>query len=414
MSGSQVTPSMRTSILLGGRGVAGSVDGRGEPASTWREAMRTGQVVPSGSGAGFRERPDAILDAVLSLPVDEVLLRVEWARLAPAEGSLDDAEVAWITELLSTVRAAGRRTGVVLTDGAVPAWLGPEAWLQPAMPNRLAALAVDLVAALDGCVDVLVPLEEPGAWCVAGWMAGAAPPLRRGAVNDAVAALDSMLAGHLLSADALADVAPNVETVWLASSGVAQVAERAFLGLPLASGPIERAVLALVGRSPGRTATLRGHGSLRGGQVVLPFGADAPTPLGAVTSALWAVGNARSVVAPSAAAALGEAPPGPVGLRMVHSAATIDERGRVSRLRGHRRLELLERALDEVTDRGDVNRVILGEATDRWRWGSFRSREGIFGVDRTRGAVGYELLEVDAAGIDAGRGLAALLSGRTT
>ena len=89
MSSTPLDPPLRTSILLGGRGVAGGVDGRGEPGSTWREAMMTGRVLPSGSGAGHRRDPAPILSAVLDLGVDEVLVRVEWARLTPTEGLME-------------------------------------------------------------------------------------------------------------------------------------------------------------------------------------------------------------------------------------------------------------------------------------------------------------------------------------
>ena len=234
-----VTP-LRTSILLGGRGVAGGVDGRGEPGSTWREAMMTGRVLPSGSGAGFRRDPGPILDRVIGLGVDEVLVRAEWARLAPVEGVTDESELSWLARLLSELRAAGCRTGLVLTDGAVPAWMGPEAWLMPATPERLSRLATELVASLDGLLDVVVPVEEPGAWCLAGWVAGAAPPLRVGAASDAMAALDGMLTGQLLVEGALASVAPDLEVAWLASPGLGQEAERAMLEMPGTAGRLER------------------------------------------------------------------------------------------------------------------------------------------------------------------------------
>ena len=251
-----VTP-LRTSILLGGRGVAGGVDGRGEPGSTWREAMMTGRVLPSGSGAGFRRDPGPILDRVIGLGVDEVLVRAEWARLAPVEGVTDESELSWLARLLSELRAAGCRTGLVLTDGAVPAWMGPEAWLMPATPERLSRLATELVASLDGLLDVVVPVEEPGAWCLAGWVAGAAPPLRVGAASDAMAALDGMLTGQLLVEGALASVAPDLEVAWLASPGLGQEAERAMLEMPGTAGRLERPMRALARRSPGRAARLR-------------------------------------------------------------------------------------------------------------------------------------------------------------
>ena len=404
-----VTP-LRTSILLGGRGVAGGVDGRGEPGSTWREAMMTGRVLPSGSGAGFRRDPGPILDRVIGLGVDEVLVRAEWARLAPVEGVTDESELSWLARLLSELRDAGCRTGLVLTDGAVPAGMGPEAWLMPATPERLSRLATELVASLDGLLDVVVPVEEPGAWCLAGWVAGAAPPLRVGAASDAMAALDGMLTGQLLVEGALASVAPDLEVAWLASPGLGQEAERAMLEMPGTAGRLERPMRALARRSPGRAARLRAESTASAGSIILPFGADAPTPSAPVASMLWGAAAAVAPLVGTVQSALEPAPEAPVGLRMVHSSAIIDERGRMSRLRGHHRLSLLGDALEAAIGHGGVTRLVVGEATDRWRLGSYRNREGVFTVDRTRGSVGYEVAPVDAAGIDVAAGLAALLS----
>jgi hypothetical protein len=409
MPSDPTTVPMRTSILLGGRGVAGGVDGRGEPASTWREAMMTGRVLPSGAGAGHRRDATPILEAVLGLGVDEVLVRAEWARLSPAEGVVDEGEVGWLADQLRALRAEGRRTGLVLTDGAVPSWMGPEAWLMPATAERLSRLAVELVQALDGLVDVMIPIEEPGAWCLAGWVAGVAPPLRVGAVSDALAALDGMLAGQLLSEVALAEAGPGVEVAWLASTGLGQEAERAVLGQQGNGSVIDRVLRPAARRSPGRALGLAASAGGAHG-AILPFGADAPSPIAPFASVVWSGAAAVAPLAVLVSAALDSDLPGSGGLRMVHSSAVIDERGRVSRLRGHLRLDRLASAIEEARRRGTVRRLIVGEATDRWRWGSFRSREGIFAVDRTRGSAGYELDALDAAGIDAGGGLAALLS----
>ncbi|MEI8263713.1 MAG: hypothetical protein WCG59_07710, partial [Actinomycetes bacterium] len=48
-----------------------------------------------------------------------------------------------------------------------------------------------------------------------------------------------------------------------------------------------------------------------------------------------------------------------------------------------------------------IKRVVLGELVDRWFEGSYQSREGIHGVDRTRGPRGVTLLSSDAAGVAA-------------
>ena len=371
----------------------------------------TGRVRPSGSGAGFRSLSGELLDAVAGLPVDEVLLRVEWARLVPREGALDEEELDWIGTQLVALRAEGKRTGLVLTDGAVPSWMGPEAWLMPAMPGRLVDLALGLVGALGGMADVILPVEEPGAWCAAGWVVGSAPPLRRGALRDAMVAVDAMVAAHLRTAAALASTAPDVEVTWLASTGVAQVAERAVLGLPVGTSATGRAIAALASRGPGLAAGLRAEGLVQGVSPILPFGDRPPSPTGPLEAGCWAAGRALSPPATTVSEAQEAFGPGPAGLRLLHTCATIDERGRVSGLRGHHRVAQIEGALAEMSSRAPAGRLVVGEACDRWRWGSYRAREGLFGVDRTRGARGYELLPTDSAGIDVASALAGILAG---
>ena len=392
--------AVRTSILVGGHGVDGNLDGPGQPASTWREAEALGRVEPSGDGASFIADPDRLLDRVTALGVDEVLLRVCWARVEPVEGIYANTEIARVRALSDTIRSRGLSVGIVLSDGTLPEWLGPEGWLLPATPQRFVALGRALVDAV-GEPSVVVALEEPATFAAAGWLVGAAPPFRRAAFLDSLAALDGMLA----SAAALAGSLGTIRSTFLSSPGVLGALEATLLGQPVP--PVEPWAATLLARASAATpqrVDREARAAVR--WPIAPIGDEVPLPPGlpgALLGRLVAPGDVPSLLEISSGASL----------RTV--AALIDERGRVSRLRGHlrkERLTALLAAVDGLAPERRLERVVIGELTDRWRWGTYRSREGIVGVDRLRGPTGAEALDTDAAGVDAVSTMAAVLAAR--
>ena len=405
MEDDKVPAVPKTSILLGGRGVDGGVDGPGEPASTWREAVAVAKVIPPGLGLGLASDPRLVVDRIAGLGIDEVLVRCEWARVEPFEGFYDPQELDRLGALVASIKAAGMSVGVILGDGAAPLWLGPEAWLLPSTPDRFARYGASIIEALGGQIDVVVTVEEPGSWCLAAMLFGAAPPFRIGAVRDAVAGLDAMLAAHLMVARSLKQTSTSIEATWLASTDAGRLAEAVVLDEADDSGVATAALRGLVSRSPGRTAELLAEGVVSP-PAVLPFGTEGPVPINPLGVMGWAAARRLSTL-PTEAATV--ARPGR-GLRLIHTDAVVDERGRVSRLRGHRRLDAITAGLEASRDFG-VTRFIVGEATDRWRWGSFRHREGIFGVDRRRGPQGFEVLASDSAGVEAAEALRIRLGG---
>lgn len=393
-----------TSVLLGGAGVDGGVDGPGEPHSTWSEAIAVAKVVPKGIGAGLRDAPERLAEIVAGLGVDEVVVRSEWAAIEPEPGVVASEELARLGRLVGLLREAGLRTGIVLTDGSVPDWMGTEAWLTPAAPERLAAHAARLLDAVSG-VDLLVTLEEPGTYAQAAVLVGAAPPFRVGALRDGIAMADAMLAGHLEVVRAVGEEPGAPELTWIASGDAGRLVEAALLGEGIAGGWASRVLDLLVAGCPGRTAELLELG-VEPGAPILPFGSPPASPPGRLGALGFAASRAIWPI-PSGAAGLSA---GSHGIRLVHVDCSIDERGRVTKIAGQHRSAQIALGL-EASRSPTVTRFVVGEATDRWRWGSFAAREGLIGVDRTRGRSGFELLETDSSLIDAAGELRALLRG---
>jgi len=415
MVGASNSLGLRTAVFLGGPGVDGGVNGPREPSSTWQQAEVVGRVEPTGCGVDFAIAPGPLLEHVAQLGTDDVILRLDWARIEPECGSFDQAELDRCAALVHALARNGHGVGIVLSDGTAPAWFGVEGWLMPAGPEYFARYAGAVVDHLASDLGFVITLEEPSLWASAGWLAGAAPPFRWLAVRDAVAALDGLMAAHLLAVEEITNRREALDVDVVARLNQALPLEKIALGAapdPAASDWEHRVTSALQRWSPGRASLLASKGSGNGvARRVLSVG-WAPISFPSWRSNL--VGH--KVVGPSAPltesliqqaliAASREADGEALTVVLRHRCSTIDEHGRGRNLSGHHRqhqIETVAAALVAASSSGvTVRRLVVGELVDRWRWGSYANREGLIGVDRARGRRGYRLLETDAASIKA-------------
>jgi hypothetical protein len=398
---------LELAALVGGPGVDGGLNGPGEPTNAWQQAERLGLVEASGPGLGFLDDPGPLLGAAVRGGLSSIVLRLDWARLEPREGWIDDAAMAHYAAVVEA--AAERDLGVIasLGDGCLPAWLGAEGWLLPATPERYGRLALAVIDALGDRIEGLVTFEAPARLACAGWLVGAAPPFRRLALLDALAALDGMLSGHLLAADAVAGRRGQLERGLLSSGGALGELEAALLGADDLALPAGIAAL-LRSQAPGRAGALAAASDapfgtmawLRLGRPAGPSSAPAARVLALLEAGpvpeppeierrLERLGARRGVVATSVCAS-----------RVV---AQIDAEGRRTRgcpsSPGSAASVPSLRSLEPGVH--GLRRVVAGELVDRWVLGSTREREGLVGIDRNRGDGGARLMATDAAGRDA-------------
>ena len=398
------TQRARRSVLLGGAGIDGHLDGAPGPTSTWREAIALAKVEPTGIGLDFLTAPEPLIAATVSLGVDEVLLRLEWARICPARNVISTDALEVYAGIVEQLISRGVAVGVVLTDGTTPEWMGSEAWLMPATPLHFETYATAVMERLGDAIDCVITLEEPGTWAVASWVVGAAPPFRVGGVRDAIAALDGMGAAHECAARVIETAYDGIEVGVIASLGSVASFEQQFF---TSTGTSDRVTQMMARRwgtgQAGRRRLESGEASdgrliSTIGEIRLPIG-----PLGRNVSARLAGGSGTELrLDPTTSVRFGAV------------VAQIDGRGRRTSVRSRRRLDdLLELVTGSSFDRlgTTATRVILGEVVDRWRWGTVTGREGIFGVDRLRGAHGFKILSTDATGLDVAGPLRAALGG---
>jgi len=187
----------------------GGFNGPGEPADNRVRLVRSGQAPTPWRMGDFWARPEPVLDRTAAMGCGAFGLSVEWARLEPAEGRFDVAALDRYGLILAMCRERGLTPVVTLHHGTHPWWLGEEFWLTPGAPDRFADHVRRVVDGLAGGCDRWVTVSRPDLVARAGWLVGSAPPGRRGAVSDAWAVVDNLLAAHVLAYDVLHETQPD-------------------------------------------------------------------------------------------------------------------------------------------------------------------------------------------------------------
>lgn len=422
-------------VATAGFQTEGGFNGPGEPRNNWSEWEQGGRVEPSGIALDFWNDYEAQLDRVAWLGCTSFRMSVEWARCEPQPGQLDTRALEHYARILDACRARGLEPVVTLHHFTHPAWLGRDLWLDLDAPARFARWAATAVEALGDRCRRWITINEINVLALLSYLAGSFPPGRVAATGHVLRSLDALLTGHVLAADAIRALQPEVEiatntyamslyeldrmlvdVLLLRHHGVdrddvgdhlAARRERWYAGLP----------------RPGRFESVLRRASAS----ALPLDQALPRAIGAVydsahTSSLDAVqvdfyvaDTAAQLVVPGGRTAGGRnrAPvrplwddrPDPQGLvRYCRAAAEpglplqVIENGlcnRVVRGRsyprgdGWDRPRYLRENLAAVIDLLDGGVPVTGywhwTLADNYEWGSYEPRFGLYGVDRERG-----------------------------
>ena len=200
-------------LSAAGSRLEGGFNGRGEPANQWTAWERAGKVPAAREGARVWADPDRVLELATDAGAGALALSVEWARIEPEPGRVDEGAVARYAATFASAAARGITPIAVLHDVANPAWLGEEFWLTPGSPDRFADHVARLVGSLASSCRHWVTLRQPNLVALAGWVDGRHPPRRLGALADAWAVVDNLLSAHLLAYGAIHDLEPDAQVL---------------------------------------------------------------------------------------------------------------------------------------------------------------------------------------------------------
>ncbi|HLN18308.1 MAG TPA: family 1 glycosylhydrolase [Acidimicrobiales bacterium] len=196
-------------VATAGFQVEGGFNDEGEPANNWADWELSGRVDRSGDACGFWREPETALDRAATLGCNAFRLSVEWARIEPEDGVVDDVALGRYVGILAACHERGLEPIVTLHHFTHPWWLGEEFWLMPGSPDRFVAHVARILPALTEHCRHWVTVNEPNIVALSGWIDGSCPPGRRLAVSDAVEVLDNLLTAHVLAYEAIHTVQPQ-------------------------------------------------------------------------------------------------------------------------------------------------------------------------------------------------------------
>ena len=163
-----------TASSVGVEGVSSNADW-----SAWEREHRAPRSA-DGNGWATNFADDALV--VAALGTNAMRITIEWSRLEPREGVVDNGRVAHEREVLKAIRAAGLAPWVTLHNGSLPGWFHDDAggfrddrargYFWPRHVDRCAEW-------FEGLVAGWTPIEDPIGWATRGYLLGTRPPGRR-------------------------------------------------------------------------------------------------------------------------------------------------------------------------------------------------------------------------------------------
>ena len=160
-----------TTSSVGAEGVA--------PTADWSEWEQDGRAPHSGDGNGLHAEFRDDVAQFAALGCTDWRLTIEWARVEPEQGRIDNDALDRYRDILAAAREAGLRNWLTLQHTSLPGWyLDDEGGHRDATAReRFWLRHVDRVAEqLEEFADGFVPIDDPIGWAVRGYGIGSRPP----------------------------------------------------------------------------------------------------------------------------------------------------------------------------------------------------------------------------------------------
>jgi len=169
------------------------------PAADWSVWERAGEAPRSNDGAGLASDFRDDVRQFAALGCNAWRTTIEWARVEPEPGRIDNDALDRYRDILRAARDEGLANWLTLQSTTLPGWyLDDEGGHRDAdARGRFWQRHVDRVAEeLDEFADGFVPIDDPVGWAVRGYGLGTRPPGRRDRVVLREAAEGAVLAVH--------------------------------------------------------------------------------------------------------------------------------------------------------------------------------------------------------------------------
>lgn len=199
-------------FLWGAATAAHQVEGGNRNADWWDWEARPGSPCRDRSGDAcdhYRRYPEDVA-TLAALGLNTYRYSVEWARIEPADGSFDEAELDHYRRMTDVVREAGLMPIVTLHHFTLPRWLARRGgWMDPGIPARFARYCDVVVRALGDRVDWYCTINEPGIVAFGGYLGALDFPPGRRDTRSWELATAGLIEGHRLALTAVKSARPE-------------------------------------------------------------------------------------------------------------------------------------------------------------------------------------------------------------
>lgn len=151
----------------------------GDTASNWAAWEKAGHGEHRiNKAVDHWNRYEEDLNLAKSLGLNAFRLSIEWARIEPKKGQIDQAAVQHYHEVLSAIRERGMEPIVTVMHFAYPAWLDSDksAWESDAMIPAFANYAGWVAKEYGSQIKYWLTINEPNTTGLCGYVAGVHPP----------------------------------------------------------------------------------------------------------------------------------------------------------------------------------------------------------------------------------------------
>ncbi len=169
------------------------------PSSDWSRWERKGRVPASGDGNGLATNFRDDFEALAELGLTHVRLTLEWARLEPEPGRIDNDAYDRYDDIVTAARRAGLSVIATLQHGTLPGWFADDTpgFRDESRRMRDWSRHVDRCAErYDDLVAMWVPIDDPVGWAVRGHLLGSRPPWVSDPERAMAAVEGALLANH--------------------------------------------------------------------------------------------------------------------------------------------------------------------------------------------------------------------------
>jgi len=150
------------------------------PADDWYRWEQAGHAPPSGEGNGFAHRFREDFALLRQLGMTDHRLSINWARVEPEQGRIDQEAVSYYRSVLTAAREVGLRVWVCLLHTAIPVWFADQGGFAAQDAVETWLRWVELAAATFGdLAGGWMPFNTPLSYAHKAYQLGTFPPGRR-------------------------------------------------------------------------------------------------------------------------------------------------------------------------------------------------------------------------------------------